>query len=194
MSLSGWFREYVYIPLGGNRRGIGRQIFNILVVWALTGIWHGASWNFLLWGLWFGIFLVMEKMWLLSALKKLPRAFGLVYTWLTVLGGWTLFFCDSPEKLLLWGSALLGIGEAGLFDSAILYELSSDAVLFALLAVGATPLPARVGKRLMRGIGKRAGAGWQGAILETAWLLVAFGLSVAFLVNASYNPFLYFRF
>lgn len=209
MSLSGWFREYVYIPLGGNRRGIRRQIFNILIVWMLTGIWHGASWNFLFWGLWFVVFLVIEKIWLQKLLKKLPRGFGIVYTWLVVLGGWVLFSCTTTESMVLWGRALLGMSGAGLADKAILYELNSNAALFVLLAAGATPLPAKLGRKLCgcdekngnAGVSRRqpmrAGAvlsAWTGRIAETVWLLAVFALSLAFLVDASYNPFLYFRF
>lgn len=197
MSLSGWFREYVYIPLGGNRRGSKRQIFNILIVWMLTGIWHGASWNFLLWGLWFGIFLIVEKMWLQRLLKRLPRVAGVIYTWLIVLGGWVLFSCTTVDSMGVWIRALTGGNGAGLADRAILYELSSNAGLLFLLAVGSTPFPAALGRWLVgEGTERERGkaAGWCSALAETAYLLLVFGLSVAFLVDASYNPFLYFRF
>lgn len=194
MSLSGWFREYVYIPLGGNRRGPGRQIFNILVVWMLTGIWHGASWNFLFWGLWFGFFLILEKMWLAKVLERLPRMAGVLFTWLVVLGGWVLFSCTDTEQLALWARALFGLGGAGLWDRGILYELTSNAGLFVLLALGATPLPAGLCRRIFWKKGASGEkTGWR-SLCETLWTLFVFGLSVAFLVDDSYNPFLYFRF
>lgn len=187
MSLSGWFKEYVYIPMGGNRRGLKRQIFNIFVVWLLTGIWHGASWNFLFWGLWFGVFLIAEKTVLWKWLQKLPRAMGLLYTWLVVLGGWVLFESTVPGRMPAWIAAMLGGNGAGFANSAILYEISGNAALFLLLAAGCTPLPAKLGRKLCSG---RIG----GTALECVFLLAVFLLSVAFLVDASYNPFLYFRF
>ncbi len=185
MSLSGWFREYVYIPLGGSRCKRGRQFRNILTVWMLTGIWHGAAWHFLLWGLWFAFFLILEKMWIGRWLEKLWSGVGLLYTWLLVLGSWVLFSRPDLGDALLWAKSMLGMGAAGMADRAVLYELYSNALLFVLLAVGATPLPAKVGRSLCRRFGGTA---------ETVWQLLVFGLSVAFLVDASYNPFLYFRF
>lgn len=195
MSLSGWFREYVYIPLGGNQKGLRRQIFNILVVWALTGIWHGASWNFLLWGLWFGGFLILEKTWLLKVISTKPAVLGRIYTLLVVLGGWVLFSCTKLAGLGSWLKALVGLGSAGAVNRAILYELGSNAALFVLLAAGSTPYPAEIGRRLA-GFGKempKVQRVW-GKAWEAAWLLFVLGVSVAFLVDASYNPFLYFRF
>lgn len=186
MSLSGWFKEYVYIPLGGNRCGLPRQIFNILAVWTLTGIWHGAAWNFLLWGLWFGIFLILEKLCLQKYLAGLPKAFRLFYTWIVVLGGWVLFSCTQPGSLTVWLRALTGMSKAGLWNRAILYELSSNGALLVLLVTGSTPLPARIGKRISD---SRCAA-----VAETVWLLFVFAASVAFLADAGYNPFLYFRF
>ncbi len=185
MSLSGWFREYVYIPLGGNRKGIRRQIFNILVVWTLTGLWHGAAWNFLFWGLWFAAFLILEKLWLLGPLSRHPF-WGRIYTLLVVLGGWVLFSMTEPGALSDCLRAMAGQNGAGLWDTGILYELSSSGPLLLIMAVGSTPLPAMLGRRIAAAKG-----GWLAACL---WPLLLFGLSVAFLVDASYNPFLYFRF
>lgn len=185
MSLSGWFREYVYIPLGGNRCKRGRQIRNILVVWMLTGIWHGAAWNFLFWGLWFAFFLILEKLWIGKWLEKRWAGIGLLYTWLLVLGSWVLFSRPSLGQALVWAKSMVGMGRAGLADRAVLYELCSNAALFVLLAVGATPLPAKVGRSISRRFREIPGIFWQ---------MLVFGLSVAFLVDASYNPFLYFRF
>lgn len=195
ISLSGWFREYVYIPLGGNRKGLRRQIFNILVVWILTGIWHGASWNFLFWGLWFGIFLILEKSWLLKLLSDKPVLVQRIYTLLVVVGGWVLFSCTKSSDLILWIRALMGMGSVKAYDRGILYELSSNAALFILLAAGSTPVPARIGRKLAGIRPELTAARHTGRIAaETVWLLGVFLLSVAFLVDASYNPFLYFRF
>ena len=177
MTLSGWFKEYVYIPLGGNRKGIKRQLVNILIVWMLTGIWHGASWNFLLWGLWYAFFLILEK---LFGIK------GRIYTILVVLGGWVLFAMTEPESVRLWFLGMTGLNGAGLYDRSILYDISNYLLLFLLLILGSTPLPAKVGRRIA--------AGKCGMLLETVFVLSVFLLSVAFLVDASYNPFLYFRF
>lgn len=195
MSLSGWFREYVYIPLGGNKKGLQRQIFNILVVWMLTGIWHGASWNFLFWGLWFGLWLILEKVWLLKAMSQKPAVLQSAYTLLAVLGGWVLFSCTELSDLAFWIRALAGGNGAGIADRTILYELSSNALLFVLLAAASTPIPAKIGRKLA-GIRKEDPDAQRAASIaaEAAWLLGVLGLSTAFLVDAGYNPFLYFRF
>ena len=185
MSLSGWFREYVYIPLGGNRRGIRRQLLNILIVWTLTGLWHGAAWNFLLWGLWFAAFLILAKLWLLKPLSRHP-ALGHVYTLLAVLGGWVLFSMTEPGTLADCLLARTGQNGAGLWSNAVLYELYSNGPLLLLMAAGSTPLPAMLGRKIAAAKG-----GWLAACL---WPLLLFALSTAFLVDASYNPFLYFRF
>ena len=185
MSLSGWFREYVYIPLGGNRRGIRRQLFNILIVWTLTGLWHGAAWNFLFWGLWFAVLLILEKLWLLKPLSRHP-ALGHAYTLLAVLGGWVLFSMTEPGAFAACLLAMTGQNGAGLWSNAVLYELYSNGPLLLIMAAGSTPLPAMLGRKIAAAKG-----GWLAACL---WPLLLFGLSVAFLVDASYNPFLYFRF
>lgn len=189
MTLSGWFREYVYIPLGGNRKGIRRQVFNILAVWFLTGIWHGASWNFLFWGLWFGVFLIIEKLFLLRHLPSWPRVLRMGYTFLIVLGGWVLFSQTAGSSIAALAMSMVGLGSGGFLNRALLYEVSSNWLLLIVFALGATPLPARLGNRLLKAAGDRGGQ-----LLETVWLLLVLVLSVAFLVDASYNPFLYFRF
>ena len=108
ISLGSWFREYVYIPLGGNRKGLPRQLFNILVVWVLTGIWHGAGWNFLLWGLWFAVALMLEKLFLGKVLAWLPRIVGILYTLCIALGGWVLFALETPSAILMYFKAMAG--------------------------------------------------------------------------------------
>lgn len=192
ISLSSWFREYVYIPLGGNRRGLPRQLLNILIVWMLTGIWHGAGWNFLLWGLWFALWLILEKLVLGRILKALPPFLGQLYTWLVVLVGWVFFAIESGRGALNYLFTMFGQGAAGLYDNATLFTLLEYRILLIAAAVASTPLTHRIIERLFR-------AGESGAVacrrvlekVVPALLLLA---SVAYIVEASYNPFLYFRF
>ncbi len=175
ISLSSWFREYVYIPLGGNRKGLGRQLVNILIVWLLTGIWHGAGFNFVAWGLWFALFLVIEKSGFLRLLKRLPKVFGLVYTWLVVLISWVFFATDSFASAFDYIRAMFGFGADGLVVASTgdLYQLSNYWVLLLLGAVFAIPHKKK----------------W-----HPVFLVLLFVVSVAYIVDASYNPFLYFRF
>ena len=191
ISLGSWFREYVYIPLGGNRRGVPRQLLNIFVVWMLTGIWHGAGWNFLLWGLWFGLLLMMEKLFLGKLLERLPKGIGILYNAVAVLLGWVLFALETPAGIIGYLSAMFGTG-GNLIDGQGLYLLGEYIVLFAIAAIAATPLPGR----LAGGLG-RSGSGWGIALYRLgekvipALLLL---LSIAGIVDAAFNPFLYFRF
>ena len=113
ISLSTWFKEYVYIPLGGNRKGLPRQLFNILVVWMLTGIWHGAGWNFLFWGLWFAFFLILEKLFLGDILESVPKVFGRIYTLAVVLISWVFFALESPGEILAYLQAMFGMNGIG---------------------------------------------------------------------------------
>lgn len=192
ITLGDWFREYVYIPLGGNRKGLGRQIRNLLIVWMLTGIWHGNRWNFLLWGLWFALFLIAERLGMGKVLKRLPRIFGHLYTVFIVLVGWVFFSVESPEGILSFLSAMFGRNNAGLYDKRSLYLVGEYAVLFVVAAVSCTPLFSRIAKRL-----EEAKSGYGAAVFRLAEKVVP-GLlllgSIAYVVDASYNPFLYFRF
>jgi len=183
ISLSTWFKEYVYIPLGGNRKGIRRQIVNLLIVWGLTGLWHGASWNFLLWGLYYGVLLIVEKVFLLKALQKLPAVLRHIYSLLAVLLGWTLFFFKDMEKLGAFFGKLFGF--AATEEGTLLY-IAAYVPLFAVAAVAATPL----GKKLWDKWEAKPWHGWA-ALAGTAVLLL---LCVAVLVSQSYNPFIYFEF
>lgn len=190
ISLGSWFREYVYIPLGGNRKGLPRQLVNIFIVWMLTGIWHGAGWNFLLWGLWFAFFLSLEKLFLGKILSGLPRAAGILYNSLLVLVGWVLFALETPEQI--WGYLKAMAGAGGVLDSQGLYLGRQYIVLFALAAVAATPLSTRLVKQLEHsGTGLGIGVYRLGEKVIPVILLI---LAVAGIVDASYNPFLYFRF
>ena len=190
ISMGSWFREYVYIPLGGNRKGLPRQLFNILVVWMLTGIWHGAGWNFLLWGLWFALFLVLEKMFLGKVLNWFPRVVGILYTCVTVLVGWTLFALTSPTEILGYLRAMVGAG--GLVDGNALYLGRQYLVLLLIGAAASTPLPAMAVKRL-----EKTDTGLGVALYrlgEKVIPAVLLFLAIAGIVEDSYNPFLYFRF
>lgn len=191
ISLSSWFREYVYIPLGGNRKGLPRQLLNILIVWMLTGIWHGAGWNFLLWGLWFALALVLEKLFLGKLLAWLPKGIGILYTALAVLGGWVLFALETPAEIFGYFRTMAGLS-GSLMDGRGLYLGSQYLVLFLIALVAATPLPSRAVGRLRRSQSGAAIALCRfGEKAVPAALLL---LSVAGIVDASFNPFLYFRF
>ncbi|TYP69406.1 MBOAT family O-acyltransferase [Paenibacillus methanolicus] len=180
ISLSTWFRDYVYIPLGGNRRGPRIQSRNIMTVWLLTGIWHGASWNFLLWGLYFGLILMAEKWFLLALLSRSPRWMRHAYALLLILIGWVLFAFDELSGVTGYLSAMFGANGAPPWNDETLYLLYTNAVLLALLA--AASMPARIRLRHQAAAVQLFGYG-------ALWLM-----SIAYLVDATFNPFLYFRF
>lgn len=188
ISLSSWFKEYVYIPLGGNRGGTKKAVRNLLIVWCLTGLWHGAAWNFIFWGLYYGIILCVEKYILKEKLEKLPAVFQHVYTMLLVMLGWVLFSAPSLGRAFSYTGTMLGIGGSGVVDATGLYFLSTSFVIGIIAAILCTPL---VYKRIPKIT--RAREGYRqvaGAVIYIAIFLV----STAYLVNATYNPFLYFRF
>ena len=187
MTLSRWFRDYVYIPLGGNRKGMGKQLRNILIVWLLTGFWHGAAWNFLCWGLYFAALLILEKLVLLRFLEK-HRIFGHVYLLLAVVFGFVLF--DAATLSGAWDCirGMLGLGGLPIASAEGVYLLKSNALLLILAALGATPLPKRIAKVLEARCPKAA------ALLHPAALCALLLICTAYLVDGSYNPFLYFRF
>ena len=184
ISLGSWFREYVYIPMGGNRVSRGRLFFNLLVVWGLTGIWHGASWNFLLWGLYFGLLLILEKGGLLKLLEKLPAAVQHLYTLFLVLISWTIFAIEDFGRLGGYLKAMFGLGAGGWAPSTG-YYLASYAPILLIACLASTPLA----KTLWDKSGRTAKL-----ILLPILLLLGLALCTAYLVDATYNPFLYFRF
>ena len=189
ISLGTWFRDYLYIPLGGSHCSRARHIFNILVVWMATGFWHGAAWNFIFWGLFYAVLLIAEKFFLLPALKKgsvLPH----IYVLLAVTLGFVLFDASSVSDALHWLGALFGVGAAPGLGTEAVYMLRSYGVVLALAALGATPLPARLLKRAQEAK-PLAPVMAVAAPLSTLALLA---LCTAFLVDGSFNPFLYFRF
>ena len=185
ISLSTWFKEYVYIPLGGNRKGVKRQVLNLLITWALTGIWHGASWNFMLWGLYYGIILIIEKFVLKKFLDKLPSFVQHFYAIFVIIIGWGLFYFTDMSQL---GEFIVNLFD---FSKGICGEQSLTLILQYLpvliaAAVASTPLAAKLYKKIENG--KFI---W---ILQTLFCIVILMLCTASLVNQSYNPFLYFRF
>lgn len=193
MSLSSWFKEYVYVPLGGNRKGFKRQILNIAIVWALTGLWHGASWNFVAWGVYFGIILIIEKLWLLKILDRLPVVLRHVYSLILIVIGWVIFAIDDLGQVGTYVSMMFGAGGM-LTDDAFFYFLQTRGWLLILCIVGSTPLPAKAASWVC---GKLTAADQQEiicGIAEAVFLIGIMVVSIAFLVSGSYNPFLYFRF
>ncbi|MBQ2927360.1 MAG: MBOAT family protein [Oscillospiraceae bacterium] len=184
MSLGSWFRDYVYIPMGGNRVSRGRWVFNILVVWMLTGAWHGAAWNFVLWGLVFAALLLTEK-WI-PALKNLPGVLRHGYVLLTVCLSFVLFNAESMTQVLGDFAGLFGLAGLPLITRESCYYLGSYLVLFAAGCVGATPLPRQLARRLSQ---TRVGS-WLELLFLAGLLLVC----TAYLVDGSFSPFLYFRF
>lgn len=185
ISLGTWFKEYVYIPLGGNRKGGLLQVRNILIVWLLTGIWHGASLNFLMWGVYFGILLLFEKFILKNILKKLPSWLQHTYACLLVIFGWVLFAFEDLHAGLAYLLQMLGASGLPFSNDRTLFLLLGSLSLLVFSAFGSTPLPAKLADRFCKK-GR--------TILEPLFLGAVLFLSIAYLVDATYNPFLYFRF
>ncbi len=190
MSLGSWFRDYVYIPMGGNRVSTPRWLFNIFVVWMLTGFWHGADWNFILWGVYFGILLILEKLWLGKIIAKLPSFFSHVYVLFLVLISFVIFNGVGMKGVFSDIAGLFGAGNLPLITDETLYYLRSYGVLLILGTVGATPLIKHACIKL-RGDSR---TGTLVRCLETPVMLVLLVMITAYLVDGSFNPFLYFRF
>lgn len=186
MSLGSWFRDYLYIPLGGNRVPVAKHLRNLLVVWFLTGLWHGAAWNFVAWGLYYGVLLIIEKYFLGKYLEKLPAAVSHIYSLVLVLIGWVFFFSPTLGGAIGYIKLMFGIGANGLIDSEGVYLLLTNLVLLVLLIASSTPVVYRVYERVMSGKGK--------VLANSIIYMGLFLLCVAYLVTETYNPFLYFRF
>lgn len=187
ISLGTWFRDYVYIPLGGNRCGWGRQLFNIAVVWLLTGLWHGASWNFVLWGAYYAVLLMVEKLGLLRVLARLPRMLQHAYALFFIVVGWALFACTEPGQLSGVFGALFGLSGVPLYDASSLFLLKNNVLLWLLLVFANTASFARLHTHLLS---RR----WYAEVLCPLGLAAALLACTAFIVSGSFNPFLYFRF
>ena len=185
ISLGTWFREYVYIPLGGNRKGLGRQIINIGVVWFLTGLWHGASWNFILWGLYFGLILMIEKIFLLKLLKKAPAAVGHIYSLILIVLGWVLFYFEDLGELAVFVGRLFGTS-GFLPDASLASSIISFIPLLIAAAVASTPLAGILYKKIKSKPVL--------CVFDNAACIAALLVCTAELVSSDYNPFLYFKF
>lgn len=189
ISLGSWFREYVYIPLGGNRVSLPKQVRNIAVVWLLTGFWHGASWNFVLWGVYFGVFLVIEKFFLANILKKLPDFVSHIYTLFLVWVSFVLFGFDDLTRVGSYLKSMFIPGAAGFVDTQTLYLLRNYAVMLVILIFASTSVPKHLMEKLFSAEYPRATT-----VAKMMFVAGIFLVSVGYLVDATYNPFLYFRF
>lgn len=187
ISLGAWFRDYVYIPLGGSREGQGKTIRNLCIVWLLTGIWHGASWNFLVWGAYYGILLILEKFVLKSVLEKLPNAVKRAFTLVLVLIGWVFFFSADLGSAISWLGQMFGIGAAGVMDTAAKYYLASSWLVLLIGILGATPLCANLGSNVYRG-------GKVPVALSVVWFGGLLVLCIAGMMTGTYSTFLYVQF
>ena len=190
ISLGSFFRDYVYIPLGGNRRGRARTALNLAIVWALTGLWHGASWNFVIWGLYYGVLIILEKLVLADFREKLPGAAQHIAALFLIVVGWTVFYYTDMGCLGKHLGAMFGIGAAGLSDPVTMAVIRKYTVLPLIAAIASLPiLP-----RLKAWLGKHEKLEGAADIVSLVCLTALMLLSMIFIVGQSYNPFIYFRF
>lgn len=184
ISLGSWFKEYVYIPLGGNKKGILKQIRNIVIVWLLTGFWHGAEWNFILWGIYFAFILIIEKLFLYKILEKSPKIISHIYSIILILVGWVLFEFSNTSDILNYLNTMF-IYKGDLISNIGLYAISSNYIFIIIGMILSTPLPKMLFDKVENGKLK---------YVNIIILMFVFIIAVAFLVDSTYNPFLYFRF
>ena len=186
ISLSSWFRDYIYIPLGGNRVSKIKWLRNILIVWLLTGLWHGAAWNFILWGVYFGILLILEKVFLDKYLKKLPKILSRIYVLVIVMISFIIFSGESTTQILENIGGLVGLTGQPVISQESLYYFKSYFTVLVLAIIGATPILKNIfNKEKMQKITN---------ILEPIYLLLIFVICTSYIIDGSFNPFLYFRF
>ena len=188
ISLSSWFRDYVYIPLGGNRVSKIKHIRNLLIVWFLTGLWHGAAWNLVAWGLYYGVILIIEKYLLSPVLDRLPDVVRHIYSIVLVVIGWVLFFSSSFGQAADYIRVMFGAGAHGFADRESMYLLTSNLILWLILIFGSTPLVHFRYEHMLRS--KK----WNTTIINSVVYAALFIVCIAYLVTETYNPFLYFRF
>lgn len=188
ISLSSWFRDYVYIPLGGNRVSKIKHIRNLLIVWFLTGLWHGAAWNFVAWGLYYGVILIIEKYLLSPVLDRLPDVVRHIYSIVLGVIGWVLFFSSSFGQAADYIRVMFGAGAHGFADRESMYLLTSNLILWLILIFGSTPLVHFRYEHMLRS--KK----WNTTIINSVVYAALFIVCIAYLVTETYNPFLYFRF
>ena len=186
MSLGTWFKDYVYIPLGGNRVSKAKWYRNIFMVWFLTGFWHGASWNFVVWGLYFGVLLVIEKMFLKKILDQLPAFLNHAYVLFLVLISFIIFNIDSMSGIYIYLKGMFGRSDIPIWNQESIYYLKSYAVTMIMAMIGATPL--------VKNISKKYRANKVGTLLAPIVYVFLLLITTGYLVDSSFNPFLYFRF
>ncbi len=185
ISLGTWFREYVYIPLGGNRKGLGRQIINMSVVWFLTGLWHGASWTFILWGVYFGFLLALEKTFLLKLLKKAPAFITHLYSLILIVFGWVLFYFEDMGEMGVFLSRMFG-SDGFMMTGDVTYKVLSYVPILVMAALVSTPLFATIYHKIKSKPVL--------LVIDNVGCVLSLGLCTASLISSSYNPFLYFKF
>ena len=188
ISLGAWFRDYVYIPLGGSRVSTGKIVRNLLIVWALTGVWHGASWNYIAWGLYYGGLLLLEKFVFKNVLEVIPTFIKRILTLLLVLIGWVFFFSPSLGSAFMWLGRMFGIGAAGFVDGTAKYYFGGSWIVLLIGILSAIPLGAKKGNDLLRGTSKIP------VYLSVAWFAVLLILCIAGMMSSTYSSFLYFQF
>ena len=187
ISLSTWFRDYVYIPLGGNRVSKFKWLRNILVVWLLTGLWHGASWNFILWGVYYGIILMIEKVFLGRIIEKLPKVLQHIYALFFIIIGWVIFRVEDFSQMGIVLQKMFTWQASGIIDNIVLnFDIFSSLPYILIGIIGSMPLLAKVGEKT-----KQTNSY---LIVSNLWSFGIFMLSICFLLVATYNPFIYFRF
>ncbi len=189
MTLSSWFRDYVYIPLGGNKKGVLKQIRNILIVWSLTGLWHGASWNFIVWGLYFGILLILEKFILKKYFSNVPKFIKCIYTLFLVMISFVIFQGDRLSSAFNIIKGLFGLNGELFINNVTLYYLKGYVLFIVLGVIGSTNYVKNLVIKISNGKGKKIIN-----ILEPIYLLILLIIVTMYLIDSSYNPFLYFRF
>lgn len=190
MSLGTWFRDYVYIPMGGNRVSVIKWLRNVAVVWFLTGFWHGAQWNFIVWGLYFAVFLVLEKFWLNQFFEKLPALFRRIYMFFVITVSFVIFNADRLEDGIRNIKGMFGLSGVPFTGVETMYYLRSYGLILVIAAIGATPLAAKVIARIKEVKLGRSVMTWLEPVFHVAMVLMVTGC----LVDGSFNPFLYFRF
>lgn len=196
MTLGGWFKSYVYFPLGGSRKGMPRTIVNLLIVWTITGVWHGASWNFMIWGAYFGVLIVLEKLFLGKWLEKLPRFFSWLYAFVLVVFGWVMFDIVPAGTVnfgevfgLIFGYIGVMFGANGVFiDNSAVNAIVNYGVIFALAIIGSSDVVGRISSFIKEKAPKWTLYGYP--VVQTCIML----MSIAFITTSSYHPFLYFNF
>ena len=185
ITLGSWFKSYVYFPLGGNRKGMPRTIMNLAITWFLTGVWHGASWNFILWGSLYGVVIILEKLFLG---KWLPAVFCHIYTMLLVILGWVLFDTADLPTAFAYAANMFGAGGTPFIDSTAMYQISTYGITFIICIIGCTDLPKLAVEYLKKKLPLLINYG------GIAGLMGMFVMCAAYLVDQTYNPFLYFNF